>query len=50
MNTPLLHLIVVGRRFVNGDQETRVLKGINLTVDAGELLAIVGYRNPENRP
>lgn len=42
MDTPLLHLSGVERRFINGDQETRVLKGIDLTIYAGELVAIVG--------
>ncbi|MDD2320079.1 MAG: MacB family efflux pump subunit [Geobacteraceae bacterium] len=42
MQQPLLELTGVGRRFVNGDQETRVLREINLTINAGEMVAIVG--------
>jgi macrolide transport system ATP-binding/permease protein len=42
MQQPLLELISVARRFINGDQETVVLKDINLTINAGEIVAIVG--------
>lgn len=42
MSIPLLRLSGVERSFINGDQETRVLKGIDLAIYAGELVAIVG--------
>ncbi|MCM0083565.1 MacB family efflux pump subunit [Geomonas sp. Red32] len=38
----LLELSGVGRRFVTGGQEISVLKGIDLTLRAGEMVAIVG--------
>jgi len=38
----LLELAGVGRRFPAGEQELRVLKDINLTIQAGEMVAIVG--------
>ncbi|GFO53840.1 macrolide export ATP-binding/permease protein MacB [Geomonas sp. Red276] len=38
----LLELKGVGRRFVTGGQEISVLKGIDLTLRAGEMVAIVG--------
>jgi macrolide transport system ATP-binding/permease protein len=42
MRKPLLVLELLGRRFPAGDQEIPVLKGINLTIHAGEMVAIVG--------
>ncbi len=42
MGTPLLELSGLGRCFVTGEQEITVLKGINLTINAGEMVAIVG--------
>ncbi|MBW4056194.1 MAG: MacB family efflux pump subunit [Proteobacteria bacterium] len=42
MSTPLLELSVLGRSFITGGQENPVLKGIELTVHAGEMIAIVG--------
>ncbi|GFE62776.1 MacB family efflux pump subunit [Geobacter sp. AOG2] len=42
MGTPLLELSQLGRRFVTGGVEIPVLKGINLTIHAGEMVAIVG--------
>ena len=42
MGRPLLELSELGRRFVTGGQETPVLKGINLTIRSGEMVAIVG--------
>jgi macrolide transport system ATP-binding/permease protein len=42
MRKPLLVLEQLGRRFPAGDQEIPVLKGINLTIHAGEMVAIVG--------
>ncbi|MDD2336612.1 MAG: MacB family efflux pump subunit [Geobacteraceae bacterium] len=42
MERPLLELIDVGRAFINGEQITEVLRGINLTINAGEMVAIVG--------
>jgi len=39
---PLLELSGLGRRFVTGGQEIPVLKGIDLTIRVGEMVAIVG--------
>ncbi|WP_035345748.1 MULTISPECIES: MacB family efflux pump subunit [Dickeya] len=42
MSTPLLVLHQVHRSFLNGQQRTDVLNDINLTLHAGEMVAIVG--------
>ncbi|WP_168197627.1 MacB family efflux pump subunit [Brenneria corticis] len=42
MSQPLLALHNVTRRFTNGEQTVTVLKDINLTIDSGEMVAIVG--------
>jgi len=42
MRTPLLKLSALGRSFITGEQETAVLKGVDLTIMAGEMVAIVG--------
>jgi len=42
MERPLLELKGVGRSFVTGGQEVPVLKGIDLTIHSGEMVAIVG--------
>jgi spermidine/putrescine transport system ATP-binding protein len=42
MPQPLLELIQISRHFVTGEQTTAVLKNINLTIYAGEIIAIVG--------
>ncbi|MCL2893099.1 MacB family efflux pump subunit [Brenneria tiliae] len=42
MSQPLLALHNVTRRFINGEQTVTVLKDINLTIDSGEMVAIVG--------
>ncbi|MFH1029182.1 MAG: MacB family efflux pump subunit [Pseudomonadota bacterium] len=42
MSRPLLELAGLGRRFITGGQETQVLKGIDLTICHGEMVAIVG--------
>ncbi len=42
MSTPLLELSGLGRRFVTGEQEIPVLKGVDLVIMAGEMVAIVG--------
>ena len=39
---PILELTDMGRSFVTGGQELAVLRGINLTIHAGEMVAIVG--------
>jgi macrolide transport system ATP-binding/permease protein len=39
---PLLEISGLGRRFVTGEQEIPVLKGIDLTIRVGEMVAIVG--------
>lgn len=42
MTQPLLTLAEISRRFTKGDQTVNVLKAINLTIYAGEMVAIVG--------
>ena len=42
MQKPLLELKGLGRRFITGEQKIPVLKGIELTIHAGEMVAIVG--------
>lgn len=42
MGTPLLHLKALGRRYPSGDQEIVALQGVDLTIQAGEMVAIVG--------
>ncbi|MEE3650538.1 MULTISPECIES: MacB family efflux pump subunit [unclassified Brenneria] len=42
MSEPLLKLSNITRRFINGEQTVTVLKNINLTIGAGEMVAIVG--------
>ncbi|CAD6547953.1 MacB family efflux pump subunit [Paraburkholderia sabiae] len=42
MTQPLLQLTGVTRRFASGDHETVVLRDINLSIDAGEMVAIMG--------
>lgn len=42
MTTPLLQLSHVFRRFANGEKTVDVLKDINLTIQSGEMVAIVG--------
>ncbi|MBI5593544.1 MAG: MacB family efflux pump subunit [Deltaproteobacteria bacterium] len=42
MEKPLIEMTELDRRFMTGDQELVVLKGINLTIHAGEMVAIVG--------
>jgi macrolide transport system ATP-binding/permease protein len=42
MPRPLLQLIDVTRHFPAGDRDMVVLKDINLSIDAGEIVAIVG--------
>lgn len=39
---PLLQLRGVSRRFQAGEQTSEVLSGINLSIDRGEMVAIVG--------
>ncbi|KAA9002521.1 MacB family efflux pump subunit [Affinibrenneria salicis] len=42
MNNALLQLCAINRVFLNGEQQVHVLKNINLTINAGEMVAIVG--------
>jgi macrolide transport system ATP-binding/permease protein len=42
MERPLLELQGVGRRFITGGEEIPVLKGIDLSIRSGEMVAIVG--------
>lgn len=42
MRKPLLELTQLSRCFYAGEQEVCALKGINLTIEAGEMVAIVG--------
>lgn len=42
MSAPLIELVQVSRRFRTGEQEIVVLKGIDLAIHAGEMVAIVG--------
>ncbi|RKO82417.1 macrolide ABC transporter permease/ATP-binding protein MacB [Pectobacterium parmentieri] len=42
MSTSLLKLTGITRRFSNGEQDVTVLKDINLTINQGEMVAIVG--------
>lgn len=39
---PLIHLENIVREFPAGESTIRVLKGVNLTINAGEMVAIVG--------
>ncbi|MBG0867241.1 MacB family efflux pump subunit [Burkholderia sp. 9779_493] len=42
MRRPLLKLAAVTRRFPAGDKDVVVLNNVNLSIDAGEIVAIVG--------
>lgn len=42
MTQPLIELKEITRDFQSGDQTVTVLKGINVTINAGEMVAIVG--------
>jgi macrolide transport system ATP-binding/permease protein len=42
MGRPLLEIHDLVRRFSTGDQQVDVLKGIDLTINAGEIVAIIG--------
>jgi macrolide transport system ATP-binding/permease protein len=42
MAKPLLEIHAVVRRFSTGDQQVEVLKGIDLTIHSGEMVAIIG--------
>ncbi|WP_322087379.1 MacB family efflux pump subunit [Burkholderia sp. BCC1999] len=42
MSQPLLKLSAVTRRFPAGDKDVVVLNNVNLSIDAGEIVAIVG--------
>ena len=40
--TALLELRDIRRSYPSGDEQVEVLKGINITIEAGEMVAIVG--------
>lgn len=42
MSFPLIELVDIGREFTVGQQKSTVLKAVNLTIYAGELIAIMG--------
>jgi len=42
VSKPLIQLRGIERRYQSGDQEVTVLHPLNLTIDAGEMIAIVG--------
>lgn len=42
MTQPLIELKDITREFLSGEQVVTVLKGINVTINAGEMVAIVG--------
>ncbi|MEI7671689.1 MAG: ATP-binding cassette domain-containing protein, partial [Deltaproteobacteria bacterium] len=42
MNPPMLDIVDIRKSYRIGPTEVKVLKGINLTVAKGELLAIIG--------
>ncbi|MBV4477680.1 MULTISPECIES: MacB family efflux pump subunit [Pseudomonas] len=42
MTEPLLQLTGISRSFIAGDREFLALKNINLTINAGEMVAIIG--------
>lgn len=42
MTPPLLELTALGRRYPSGDQDVIALQEVNLTIQAGEMVAIVG--------
>ena len=42
MTEPLLQLTGITRSFTAGDREFLALKNINLTINAGEMVAIIG--------
>ena len=42
MSQPLLKLSAVTRRFPAGDKDVVVLNNVNLSIHAGEIVAIVG--------
>ena len=39
---PLLRIADVARTFIVGDMEVRALRGVNLTIDRGEFVAVMG--------
>ncbi|QLI81105.1 MacB family efflux pump subunit [Chitinibacter fontanus] len=42
MSTPVIELTGIGRVFPAGDQQIRILDDINIVIEAGEMVAIIG--------
>lgn len=42
MPTPIIAVHDLRRQFQNGDQTVEILKGLNLSIEAGEMVAIIG--------
>lgn len=50
MKNQLIRLTNINKSYKNGDQELRVLKDIDLEVEEGEFLAIMGPSGSGNQP
>ncbi len=50
MKNQLIRLTSINKSYKNGDQELRVLKNIDLEVEEGEFLAIMGPSGSGNQP
>ena len=49
MTDPMIELRHISRYFHMGDQEVRALDGINIRIDAGEYVSIMGPRARASR-